>query len=151
MGPAATRLARRFFALSGAERRLLIRAVSLVVAVRLGLSLLPSRVLLRHVSGRAGAPRSQSRVAAFSPAQIAWAVSAASRRVPHATCLTQALAAQLLLDWDGHPSRLCLGVARGSQGEFQAHAWVESGGLVVIGGQELERYSQLPDLETISR
>jgi hypothetical protein len=42
-------------------------------------------------------------------------------------------------------------VARGVQGEFQAHAWLESGGLVVIGGQQLERYSQFPDLKVTSQ
>ncbi|MGH7508124.1 MAG: lasso peptide biosynthesis B2 protein [Gemmatimonadales bacterium] len=145
------RLLRRFFELSGAERRLILRAVCLVVGVRLGLSLLPSRVLLRQVNRHLGAAGPKPSIAPLPPDRIAWAVRVASRRVPHATCLTQALAAQLLLDHYGYPSRLHLGVARGKQGEFQAHAWVESGGLVVVGGQELDRYSQLPDLEKISR
>jgi hypothetical protein len=137
----------RFLALSGAERWLILRAAWLVVGVRVGLSLLPSRVVLRQVNG-AEPRRSLGRV---QPDRIAWAVRAASRRVPQATCLTQALAAQLLLAQYGYRSRLRLGVARGEQGDFQAHAWLECGGQIVIGGQDLGRYSPLPDLEKISR
>jgi hypothetical protein len=67
---------------------------------------------------------------------IAWAVTVASRYVPAATCLTQALAAQGLLAGRGHSARLCIGVARSAAGRFQAHAWVECAGRVVIGGAE---------------
>jgi hypothetical protein len=67
---------------------------------------------------------------------IAWAVTVASRYVPAATCLTQALAVQGLLAGRGHPACLCIGLARSAAGRFQAHAWVECAGRVVIGGAE---------------
>ena len=31
-------------------------------------------------------------------------------------------------------------------GEFQAHAWLEADGEVLIGGEELERYAAFPEV-----
>jgi hypothetical protein len=76
---------------------------------------------------------------------IAWAVTVASHYVPVATCLTQALAARVLLAGRGRSARLCIGVARSESGRFQAHAWVECAGRVVIGGAEAPvRFTPLP-------
>ena len=80
--------------------------------------------------------------------QVVWAVTVASQYVPAATCLTQALAAQVLLSRLGHPASLRIGVSRDEAGEFQAHAWVECQGRVVIGGvQALSRFTPLPPLD----
>ena len=75
-----------------------------------------------------------------SIAQLVWAVRSASVYVPHATCLTQALAAQVLLERCGYPTRLVIGVAPDHNGEaaFQAHAWLESEGVVVIGDSAVQ-------------
>jgi hypothetical protein len=79
--------------------------------------------------------------------QVVWAVTVASRYVPAATCLTQALATQILLSRRGHPTSLRIGVGRSEAGEFQAHAWVECQGRVVIGGiKALSRYTPLLSL-----
>ena len=64
--------------------------------------------------------------------QLSRAVSTASRYVPHATCLTQAVALHFLLKRSGFQSRLRIGVAK-NNGEFESHAWVESQGRVVLG------------------
>ena len=69
---------------------------------------------------------------AYAPERLAWAVTAASRRVPAATCLTQALALHLLCRRRGWPTQLQIGVAR-SDGAFRAHAWVEHDGKILIG------------------
>jgi hypothetical protein len=61
-------------------------------------------------------------------------VRLASRYVPRATCLTQALTAQMLLGWAGLNSRLHIGVRL--DGKFEAHAWVEGPGRIVVGGRE---------------
>jgi hypothetical protein len=79
--------------------------------------------------------------------RIVWAVQVASRRIPGASCLTQALAARVLLAKCGIASQLRIGIARGEQGDFQAHAWLETAdGRAVIGGVALERYARLPSL-----
>jgi hypothetical protein len=69
-------------------------------------------------------------------------------RMPGAkTCLNQALAAQMLLAQRGYPALLHIGVAKGKEGQFQAHAWVESEGKVVIGGSGPECFTPLAVLE----
>jgi hypothetical protein len=60
--------------------------------------------------------------------------------VPGTSCLAEALVAEMLLRVTGHPSVLRFGMARDDEGRPEAHAWVESGDRVVVGGRELERY-----------
>lgn len=122
------------------ERRLLVKAFLLVAAVRLGLWLLPFSTQRRILSRLDQVHPRPSRVA-VSPDRIAWAVVVASRYVPRATCLTQALATQLLLKKAGVLALLRIGVAKDAKGVFQAHAWVENRGKVLIGGCDLANYT----------
>jgi Transglutaminase-like superfamily len=66
-------------------------------------------------------------------------VRVASRYVPRASCLTQALVLHILLRREGLPSRIRIGVSKDA-GFFEAHAWVESHDRVVIGDSGLQRY-----------
>ena len=59
------------------------------------------------------------------------------------TCLVQALALQVLLEREGFPASLCIGVARGQRGQLEGHAWVESQGRILIGGSEHGCYTPL--------
>ena len=71
-----------------------------------------------------------------------WAVQVASCYVPRATCLTQALAAQALLGFGGIPAAVRIGVAKETE-DFEAHAWLESGGKILMGGAEAaQRYTR---------
>ena len=72
-----------------------------------------------------------------------WAVRAASRYVPSATCLAQALTLQSLLSREGIRSDLAIGVARGDESGIAAHAWLEIDGMVIIGGEERDRFTRL--------
>lgn len=124
------------------EKLLLLEAAFLLAAAGLGKRLLPFRVLCRLLpltrKERVGS-RSADRA---SPAMVAEAVSTASRWTPWArSCFTQALAAQAMLARRDHPSRLRIGVS--TDGRFKAHAWVECGGEVLIGGVGLERFTPL--------
>ncbi len=126
------------------ERLLLLRALATVAMIRTGLLVLPSRLIIRTVvrvsSARPGVRRS------LDPRRIAHAVERVSVRIPGATCLTQALAAHMLLWRHGHQSKLCLGVARTEVGDFRAHAWLESQGRIVIGADGVAKLTRLPDL-----
>ena len=127
---------RSFFRRPPAERLLLIKALCVVACVRAGLSLLPFprfQALFGRVRG--AIPVRHDTAGPLSIAQLVWAVRFASIYVPNATCLTQALAAQVLLERHGYPTRLLIGVAQDDKGKapFQAHAWLESNGTVVIG------------------
>ena len=131
---------RRFWALTATERRLLISAATVVVICRLGLWLLPFRRMQRWVD-RAALHRTSR---PSEPAKIAWAVRAAACYVPRATCMVQALAAHLMLARAGHPSQLHIGVALNEGRKFEAHAWVESEGKILIGGADSkDRYAPL--------
>jgi len=133
---------RTYSRLSGSERRLLEASVLLVAAVRLLLWLLPSRLTLSVARSLVMVPERPS-TARPSLERIIWAIDAASRRIPQATCLTQAIAAQLLLRRYGYGARLCLGVAADGHGGFRAHAWVERDGTILIGGEESRGLSRL--------
>ncbi len=129
---------KRFVGLGLAEQVLLLRALFLVSAIRLGLFLFPFRILQRFAQRRS--PNSNTR---YSPGQYVWAVRAVSRYVPGATCLTQALAAQTLLARSGHASHIEIGVRKDEQRRFLAHAWVVSGDQIVIGGAAADGYVPL--------
>jgi Transglutaminase-like superfamily len=147
---AMTRLG-RFLRLSPADRRLLVTAALLLAAIRLGLTLLPYRRLRKLVDRLARvAPRRQPAPPA-SAERIAWAVTQASRSVPAATCLTQALAARVLLERRGHPARVRVGIGRAEGTPLLAHAWVESEKGVVIGGGDLSHYVPLASWEGLPR
>jgi hypothetical protein len=136
---------RRALARPAPDFILFLRAFGLVVSVRIALWVLPSRLLLRHVARRvrrAPAPADTSLLVK----RIGWAVRAASRRVPDASCLTQALSVQLLLARHGYSSELKIGVLRDSVTGFAAHAWVLVDGQVLVGGRGVDRYRELPDI-----
>ena len=112
-----------------------------VPLVRVALVLLPFRVVHRAASrprARASAPSSPIPIE-----PLVWAIRAVAARVPRATCLTQALAASVLLRRHGHEATLRLGVAR-VEGGLSAHAWVESGGRTVIGEPTPGTFKVLP-------
>ena len=112
-----------------------------VVAVRLALLVLPFRWVRARVETQRPGWRSSGRVPAR---QWAWAVGVVARRIPWASCLTQALALQWLLAREGQSARIHLGVAKRVARGFEAHAWLESGGEILIGGDEsLERFAPI--------
>jgi len=136
-----------FLWLTPSDRRLLVSAALLLGVIRLGLSLLPFQTLRGLVSCVAQALTGLRKADQPSSDRVAWAVGVASRYVLKATCLTQALAVQALLEREGYPACLRVSVARGEERELKGHAWVESEGKVVVGGLELERYTPLPALD----
>lgn len=70
------------------------------------------------------------------PAEAAWAVGAAARRLPFKiTCLHQALAGEALLKAAGHDCTLRIG-ARKHESGHAFHAWLETHGLTIIGATE---------------
>lgn len=137
---------RKFLRFSYTNQRLLVNSAFLLAMIRLGLLVFRFQTL-RCLLARMTQVPVKSMVDRFSIDKVVWAVGVASRYVP-ATCLTQALAAQILLNRRGYSARLCIGVAKNKETQLEAHAWVESQGRVVIGGlAELSRYTPLLPLE----
>jgi hypothetical protein len=82
--------------------------------------------------------------------KIAWSVRVASSYVPAATCLTQALTTVKLLTKFRQPANFRIGVAKNEEGKLEAHAWVESCGLIVTGDlPDLSRYTVLSPLSEV--
>jgi hypothetical protein len=138
------RASRELWRLASRDRLLLLKSVTLVILIRLGLHLLPFSMLLRMLGWLKNTRTHTSKTNPTSVRRIAWAVTVASRRVPDATCLTQALAIQVLLGRLGYATALRIGVAKDPQGQLEAHAWVERDGAIVIGrAPDLSRYRLL--------
>jgi hypothetical protein len=138
--------------LPNGDRRLLITAIAFTALVRISLCLVPFRrvkvwaespsgPLLRLLVGKAWG--------SVTAEKIGWAVRISSRYIPAATCLTQALTAQILLNGAGIENAVHIGVTLREttgkrQGEFGAHAWVEHMGAILVGGAEQSsRYARI--------
>jgi hypothetical protein len=138
----------RFFSLESKDRSLLVKALALLWAVRAGLWLLPFQSVRLMVERRAG----KKSISEESAERVVWAVRAASRYIPKATCLTQSLATYLLLARNGESPRLHVGVTKEKTGHLSAHAWVVSKGSIVIGNvPDLSRYRKLLTIEQTKR
>ena len=128
-----------FVRLSREKRVLLMKALWLVISVRFALWFLPFRVVRNAIEKFAQTSVKFLDREADSVESVVWAVTVASRRVPAASCLTQALATQVLLRRRSYPAELRIGVAPGERGEIAAHAWIELDGRIIIGGSDSAR------------
>lgn len=126
------------------ERRLLIRAVALLTLTRIGLRLSSVSRVEAALARLPSAPAAAGASATIE--QVRWAVRRASRFVPRATCLPQALVARSLLERHGFPASVHIGVTRDDGGGLRAHAWTSADGRIVVGGIGVERYEVLAEL-----
>ena len=130
-------LPNRFCHLPGMEKRLTIKAFSGLVLARLALLLLPFRLispwlgqLMETTSPTCSALEKERSI------RVASAIRRASRYVPiNCTCLVQAITGSVMLDSEGIPSTLYLGVKRLEAG-LTTHAWLRCGDLYLTGGPE---------------
>jgi hypothetical protein len=127
-----------------ASLRLRLAATLLLAAVRATLSCVPYRIATR-LFARLSQRSRRADARTHDVGTIVNAVEHASVRIPGAEhCLTKAIATHILLARRGHPAELCIGVLPDPRSPFPAHAWVESGGVVVIGGADsAQRYLRL--------
>jgi hypothetical protein len=127
---AAVRRIQRFVSRTPVERRLLVRSYVLLLAITVGLRLVPFISLQRMLSRLARSAGRKQRREQMAPDKIAWAVTGASLYVPGAACLSRALALQVLLEEQGRPAQLHIGIGRGPDRTLQGHAWVEAVGVL---------------------
>ncbi len=134
----------KFLCLTSSDRHLLVFAAVLLGAIRAGLRVLPFRIVLRLLARATKPSAHRQKPDPPSEDRLIWAVTMASRYMPGTgTCLTQALAAQVMLACRGHPSRLHIGVSGTVRHRLEAHAWVESQGRAVVGGPDHRRFTPL--------
>jgi hypothetical protein len=137
---------RKFWRLSGADRRLLLDAAVLLATYRVALWLLSwNRV------AAPGPSRDESPPKQISVERLEWAVRTAGRRIPAANCLTAALALHHLMSRAGYESSIHIGVAKTPARGFEAHAWVEHDGATLLSSaSEIAHYARLLALQTRS-
>lgn len=142
---AKMRQLKRWRSLDDCERKLLLEALVALGRVRMTLWLRPSSAAFRDYPGRTSSGLQVVDADSSDPAQVALAVRRAGKVIPASTCLAQALATQMMLARRGITVEVRIGVARDEHRSFEAHAWVELGGRVLIGNlHDLDRFEPFP-------
>ena len=126
---------RAFWRLEASRRRLAFEAGALLVLVHIGLRLCSYTRLHRALCVLASRRAIGSSASPAGHTDVAWAVTAAGRRLPlKTTCLVEALVTDAMLRGRHHASQVRFGVRLGEhQPQLDAHAWVECEGDLVIG------------------
>lgn len=134
-----------------AERRrgpgdaiLALEALAWLAGAALALRLVSFAVLARWASSRAPRALTDKTDAPAAARRIGWAVAAAARRAPWpAACFVQGLACHAMLRRRGLASQLCYGArSQGSPGP-EAHVWVRSGDVGLVGAQTAGAFALL--------
>ena len=136
---------KRFGALGAADKWLLLRAAGWLAVARIMLLVMPFRRLAEKLSAGARSTRIDGDPAVLS--SVTWAVAAAGNNVPwRSDCFPKTIAARKLLRKHGYESTIHIGVERTGDSELAGHAWLTCGEVVVTGGTDLDRYTELHTL-----
>lgn len=122
-----------FFRLPLAEKILLGESLFLVAFIGLALRIVPFKFLKKTLTRKLTEEAGQKPCDWKQIIKIVRAVRFASRFVPFAACLPQALATMLLIKSKGQHSELKIGVAKDDKQHFKAHAWLETNGRIIFG------------------
>jgi Transglutaminase-like superfamily len=127
--------------LSLSQRRWLWQSAPALLAIKTALTILPYPTF-RKLFGKLIESGRRQPASEQTLHEVAQAIEILSARWPwRAVCLPQALTYKYILRNDAS-LLLKIGVNRSSIGEFQAHAWVEKDGKLLIG-KTAETYQQL--------
>ena len=130
---------RSFLALSNRERLLVAEAAVLLVGVGAAVRV----VAYTRVRSALEAVPASFLGSGTLRERIGWAVDAADGAIPgDRSCLVRALVAEAMLERRGYETALRFGVD-GAGADVEAHAWLESGGEIVVGGENREAYTRL--------
>ena len=133
----------KFARLTFVEKLLLLEAALFMALVRPAILLLPFRwiaPLLGHE--RLESPLEISPAQVFKARQIGWAVVTMSYRTFwQATCLVQAVAAQLMLKRRGISGTIYLGAIKDKENKLLAHAWVRCGCEILTGASGSKQFT----------
>ena len=130
---------RSVLALSTRERLLVVEAAVLLVGVGAAVRIV-AYTRVRALLGSMPAPLLGGEA---TPENVGWAVSAGGGAVPgDPSCLVRALVAEAMLERRGNKTALRFGVDDAGA-DMEAHAWLESGGEIVVGGENREAYTRL--------
>ena len=143
-----------FVRLPAPERRLAVRALATLAAVRLALYVTPFPLARKGVDRWSGGREPEMPNPATAEA-VRLAVERAARTLSGSACLAQALTAEILLRRAGQSVEVLIGVAPGAAPAaasgtasvgypLNAHAWARSAGVLVAGDRaDLSSYRTL--------
>lgn len=137
-----TRRLAKVWRLPISDKRQMISIALMIMFVRLSLSCIGYNRLRQMI------PPAQDDAPVDLLRQLGRRVPLLARFMPGATCLTQAVAAQLFLARRGYRSDMRVGVRQDEAGQIRAHAWLLAQGKIVLGGHpaDLQAYAPLIDL-----
>lgn len=127
----------KFLDLPRSDKYLLIKVTLLLGAIRIALLLFRFSTV-QEILARMSEQSRITRVEGGLNYQkrVVWAVKAAGRRLlGDKSCLPQALAVHALFQQAGKTTVLHIGVAKDTEDQLLAHAWVEFDGEIIIGGR----------------
>lgn len=130
-----------FMALKPEDKKLVLKTFFLNYYVRIITWIYPFQKV-RKIANDRGKHHKKNQI---ELSRLIWAVNVTSHYVLRSTCLTKALTAQILAEQFGYNPTLRIGVMKDEE-EFEAHAWLEYEGEVVLGDSEKE-YVPLVNIE----
>jgi hypothetical protein len=129
------------------QKKLIIQSLMWVLFYRIGLWICPYQWTKKWILDETAEVVSVRED--WTVNEIVRVIRSCGRYVPYATCLTQALAARALLYRTGCKAVIRYGVTQ-IDGSFEAHAWVEADGRIVLGKQPFHyRYAVLKDSRSL--
>ena len=135
-------LIKGFFKLSHDRKSLLIISVVLIISIRIFLYIFSfSRIY--SISNKLA----RIKINQNNPKQIldvVWSVRVVAYHIPKATCLVQAIVAQILMTHYNYDSILRIGVNKSNN--FEAHAWLEKDNKIILGESSMD-FVPILDLE----
>ena len=130
-----------------AEGARLVKAAIRVLMVRVGLRLLPFKIVLRLCNPRRRPGKKADHYSDAVASEVS-AIEQMSHYLARANCLTRALATQRVLRRHGHDARLRLGVRKVGEMTLEAHAWLECAEGMHLGETSIrDAFTPLPPID----
>lgn len=134
-----------FFRLTANQKWLVSEAFACLILARAAVITLPFRWIASVLGHQNIASANTDQMAMeFAPLlrKVSWAIWLVSKHVPwNSNCLAQAIAGHCMLRRRHIPSTLYFGMTKNSDGQLEAHAWLSSGGIILTGKTEFDRYA----------
>lgn len=122
-----------FLKLSSSDKKLLIETLYLLLKVKVTFKIKSfSKIKESYLEMEVANVRDST------VCDMSWALKAVSYYFPGTTCLINALAGYSLLARHGYRGMVKIGVGKSTEGEFEAHAWLEYKDRIIIGEMEKE-------------
>ena len=135
-----------FWELPFRDKLFFLHAVLLLSVSKIVVLTIPFKKVAPHLGKVNGETNNElDNIQLQKPNRIKLFINMAAGNVPfQSVCLDQAMAGMLLLRRFRIPSHLCLGVKRNEkEKKLDAHAWIECGGRILIGGQRSLQYNKV--------